>query len=121
MTSSFTADVITLLAIPLGMWWARNFVSTYMKEKARNLATKQGIAKITEQIHRVRSTHIAELQKLKSSLEVAAGDRSAFAEGQRDALISFFENSMLLIEMLNRSLGERPIDKVPLWSGTRSL
>jgi len=111
MSTSLIVDLVILLAIVLA-WLNRNYLGPFAKAKAQNLATKQDISEITERVEDVRSKYLAELEGLKAHLEVTTSKRSAFAENRREALISFFDDSLILIENLNKNHGDIAIDEI---------
>lgn len=112
MSTSLIGDLIILLAIALATWANRNYLAPYTKARAQNLATKQDISEITERVEDVRSKYVAELEGLKAHLEVTTANRSAFAENRREALISFFDDSLILVGKLNENLGDIPSNRM---------
>lgn len=62
----------------------KSFVPTYLNKKAENLATREDIAKITDEIERVRSQYTLVLEELKArhQLRLAAVERRLEAHQQ---------------------------------------
>lgn len=58
--------IINSLVLVLILWI---YLPTYFKEKGKNLATKEDIGHITNEVEKVRTLYLKEIEKLKSALE----------------------------------------------------
>lgn len=65
------------------------FGKSYTKKKAENIATKEDIAGITNEIKLVESKFINETEKLKSSLVLLTNIQTDIASIERNAIIDF--------------------------------
>ena len=54
------------LAVAALLW--RSFVPAYAAEKAKNLASKEDLAHLTSVVEAVKTSHTAEIERLKSTL-----------------------------------------------------
>jgi hypothetical protein len=57
--------VLWLILLGIGILLWRSFLPAYTSEKGKNLATKEDIADITNEIERVRSSYAEQLQELQ--------------------------------------------------------
>lgn len=62
-------NLLTLVAIIIIVLLVRNYLQPYLKEKGKNLATKEDIEIITNKIERIRAEYVAEIEKLKAELK----------------------------------------------------
>ena len=63
-----TLSAVTLIAIITTFTIIRFFPSNYIKEKAKNLATKEDISKITKEIESIKTEHQKQLEIFKSQI-----------------------------------------------------
>ncbi|MEO9891690.1 hypothetical protein [Aurantibacter sp.] len=78
--------IILQVIILIAIYVFRNSVPTFLKEKAKNIATKQDIGKITSEIESVKSEFNKDLEILKSNLSL-----------KKQASFSIQENKRILI------------------------
>lgn len=64
-------NVALLVVVGLGILFTRKYLPAYVAKKAENLATKEDIAGITDAVERVKTTHAAELERLRHELDAA--------------------------------------------------
>lgn len=62
-----------LVAAGVVFFLLRFYLSSYLTEKAKNLATKEDIAAITREVERVRAPYLALVEELKAQTSIAAG------------------------------------------------
>jgi hypothetical protein len=86
------------------------FIMGYSRGKGTNLATKQDIAKITNEIESVKIQYAEEIERLKTVLQISASNKSMVQEKKNEALIQFFEDCMILY---NEKLIKNPFDLPP--------
>lgn len=65
------------------------FVFSYFKEKGKNLATKEDVAKITQEIEAVKQVFINESIKLKADLDLLTNFKFSFVGEEKKALLKF--------------------------------
>lgn len=58
----------TLLGLFIVALLGRNFMPTYVAEKAKNLASKEDLSHLTNMVERIKTLHAVEVERLKSSL-----------------------------------------------------
>ncbi|MDX9664440.1 hypothetical protein QMK50_05585 [Pseudomonas sp. P5_152] len=68
MDISLVADVVWLVSIPIVALLIKFYLPGYIKEKGRNLATKEDIADITDQIEQVKAEYSKQLELYKSEI-----------------------------------------------------
>lgn len=68
MEVSFMADVAWLASIPIIALLIKFYLPGYIKEKGKNLATKEDIAGITDQIEQVRTEYAKQLELYKDGI-----------------------------------------------------
>lgn len=102
------SEILILIAIAGSLLYLRNYIA----EKGKNTATKEDIGEITQKIEKIRSAYATDLERLRSSLQIAVNEQSAFSENKRQALTTFFNTSAeLIIEKLSTNLGDFPSDQ----------
>ena len=90
----------------------RYYLSSYLKQKGENLATKEDVGDIAHKIEAVRVQYASELEHLRTRLHVTASEQSAFMENQRKALLSFFDDCVTLLGVkISESPGDLPFDQ----------
>lgn len=70
---------------------AKSYFPKYVSEKAKNLATKEDIAGITDKIEGVKSSYALSLEKAKSELQVKSALQQAFQSKCLEAVIAVNE------------------------------
>lgn len=115
-------NIIILIVVPLLFYSARSYVT----EKGKNLATKEDVEEITDKIESVKSKYGTEMEKLKSYIQIAVGNESMIQEKTNEALIQFFEDSLLLHDgKLTINIGSFPMDEgetlLEYWDSTGNL
>lgn len=76
--------------------FAKSYFPNYVSEKAKNLATKEDIACITNQIEGVKSSYAHSLEKIKSEYQVKSALKQAFQSKCLEAMIAVND---LLVEI----------------------
>ena len=103
-----------------------SYTKGYFTGKGTNLATKQDIKNITNEIEIVKAQYGTEMEKLKSYIQIGVGNESMIQEKANDALIHFFEDTMLLHDAkMTINLGDFPLDQGEslneYWNSTGNL
>ncbi|QXN25912.1 hypothetical protein KVP08_004785 [Shewanella putrefaciens] len=89
-------NVLVLLGMAALSVIGKNYFSNYVSEKAKNLASKEDIAQITEQIENVKSSYAHSLEKAKSELQVKSALQQAFQSKCLEAVVAIND---LLVEI----------------------
>ncbi|EHR1015810.1 hypothetical protein KS878_004554 [Vibrio parahaemolyticus] len=89
-------NFVVLCAIAIGATIAKSYVPKYLAEKAKNLATKEDIEQITDQVEAIKRQHALELEKAKTDLNVKSALRQSFQSKSLDALAAI---DNLLVEI----------------------
>ncbi len=85
-----------LLGVAVIALIGRSYFSKYVNEKAKNLATKEDIAYITNQIEGVKNSYAHSLEKTKSEYQVKSVLQQAFQSKCLEALVAVND---LLVEI----------------------
>ena len=97
--------------IILGLF-IRSYLPSYLKEKGKNLATKEDIGNITDQAERVRTFYSAQLEGIRSEIEKSRDEKGEYLRKQRASLLRFYDLSIeLFYEKLSVNFGDFPSDK----------
>lgn len=93
---TFPENILNI-AIPLILLGAGYYLKRYLTKKAENIATKEDIGEITDQIETIRKEHQSELEILKATLKLQTSQQESLLEAQRVALLAFFESTVSII------------------------
>jgi hypothetical protein len=61
-------SVATLVAVVVGGLLLRQFLPSYLSEKAKNLASKEDLSQLTHLVESVKALHTSEVERLKANL-----------------------------------------------------
>lgn len=114
-------NIVVVISISIGGLLVRNYLPKYLSEKAKNLATKEDIGQITDQVESIKRQHAVELEKVKTELDVKGALRQSFQSKSLDALTAIDE---LLVEIQLYSwkqLAERSPNEHYVWSNVDAL
>ena len=89
-------NILTLLGVVVVALIGKNYFPKYVSEKAKNLATKEDIKEITDQIESVKSSYAHSLEKAKSEYKVKSALQQTFQTKCLEALIDVND---LLVEI----------------------
>ncbi|PKF60186.1 hypothetical protein CW745_16350 [Psychromonas sp. psych-6C06] len=89
-------NIIALVGLAVLTLLAKSFLPSYVSEKAKNLASKEDIASITEQIEGIKNSHAIEIEKIKAELDIKSALRQSFQAKSLDSLTAIDE---LLVEI----------------------
>jgi hypothetical protein len=89
-------NVLTILAIFIVAMVGKNYLPRYVSEKAKNLATKEDVAEITNKIESVKIEYAKSLEEVKSELHVKSALQQAFQSKGLDAIVAIND---LLVEL----------------------
>jgi len=109
-------NILTLLGIAVVVLIGKNHFPKYVSEKAKNLATKEDIKEITDQIESVKSSYAHSLEKAKSEYQVKSALQQAFQTKCLEALIAVND---LLVEIhlyCWKEIAERSPNEHYVWS-----
>ncbi|EIO3980388.1 hypothetical protein LQK36_004291 [Vibrio vulnificus] len=114
-------NFVVLVALVVFSLLMKTFLPKYLAEKAKNLATKEDIEQITDQVETIKRQHATELEKTKTELDVKSALRQSFQSKSLDALTAIDE---LLVEIHLYSwkqLAERSTNEHYLWGNVDTL
>ncbi len=114
-------NIAVVVSISIGGLFVKNYFSKYLSEKAKNLATKEDIGQITDQVESIKRQHAVELEKIKTELDVKGALRQSFQSKSLDALTAI---DKLLVEIHLYSwkqLAERSSNEHYVWSNVDTL
>ncbi len=84
----------------VGGYLLRGYLSSYVSEKGKNLATKEDISQITAQVEGV-----------KASVQVLAHLKTSYEEQRREWALAFYDSAVeMLYEKIGARLGDFPYD-----------
>lgn len=88
-------EISQLLALVVGFLFLQKYLPSYLSEKAKNLATKEDIAGITDKVEQVRLEYAKRLEqtKLSHQLRLAALDQRLKAHQQAYALLQELQDA----------------------------
>lgn len=90
----------------------RTFLPSYLKEKAKNLATKEDISKITELVEAVKHTFTKETEILKADLNLLTGFHGGLLAEEKNAVIDLNEKYFAWLNiLLDPSMGNIDTNK----------
>ena len=79
---------MTAIAAAAGFGGARLYLSSYLTEKGKNLATKEDIATITNEVETVKTQHAKDLEGYKSGIAEEVSNRLAEKRGEIDQKVN---------------------------------
>ena len=94
----------------------KNYLSKYVSEKAKNLATKEDIEDITNKIESVKSSYSHTLEKAKSEFQIKSSLQQAFQSKCLEAVVAVND---LLVEIhlyCWKEIAERSPNEHYVWS-----
>jgi len=109
-------DVLVLAGMAVLVLIVKNYFPKYFSEKAKNLATKEDIAEITNQVENVKSSYSLALEKAKSEYQIKSALQQAFQAKCLEALVAVND---LLVEIhlyCWKQIAERSPNEHYVWS-----
>jgi len=92
MISGSEAQIIANFGFLLLVYlFFRQYLPKYIKEKAKNLATKEDIGEITEIVEKVKHDNNSQLELIKAELSIFLRAKAAAYDDERNAIIQFVE------------------------------
>jgi hypothetical protein len=76
------------------------FIKSYIKEKGKNLATKQDIGSITEIMEQTKHDFDLKTDKIKQQIQFLNQKKFSFIEEEKDSIINFYEVYYKLLNQL---------------------
>jgi hypothetical protein len=76
---ALSLSIINLIVIGIFTLFGKNYLISYFNEKGKNLASKEDIHEITDKVERIKSQYLADLERVKTSLQ----SESAFLQKRR--------------------------------------
>lgn len=115
------SNALVLLGLIIFSMFIKNYLPSYLSEKAKNLATKEDVGNITEQVESIKRQHAIEIEKIKTELDVKSALRQSFQAKSLDSITKIDE---LLVEIHLYSwkqLARRSPNEHYVWSNVDSL
>lgn len=109
-------NILVLVGLASLSVLVKNYFSKYVTEKAKNLATKEDISEITDQIEDVKSSYAHSLEKSKSELQIKSVLQQAFQSKCLEAVVAIND---LLVEIhlyCWKEMSERSENEHYVWS-----
>lgn len=98
-------DVGIIIAFLIVSLFLRDFLPSYFREKGKNLATQDDIAKITEKIEEVKIQYTTSVEKIKAELQLMISSQAKLQDRSIDSLVEFYENCcVFLFEKLDADI-----------------
>jgi hypothetical protein len=105
-------QAVLLIAFGILAALAKYYFPGYLKKKGENLATREDVEEITDKIERTRVQYLSSIERLKSELTISSEQQSKLKEKEREALLTFFEDCLILInEKLTFNFGDMTYDE----------
>lgn len=89
-------NVLTLAGVVVITLIGKNYFANYVSEKAKNLATKEDITDITNQIENVKSDYALSLERAKTEFQIKSALHQAYQSKCLEALVAVND---LLVEI----------------------
>lgn len=88
------------------------YLPAYFSKKGENLATKEDIGEITEQVERIKTLYSAQMESFRASIAQARLAREEYLHEQKSCLLQFYDLAIeLMYEKLAVSFGDLPMDQ----------
>lgn len=99
--NGFIETILILLAGLIGA-----FVGIYIREKGKNLATKEDIGLITRNIEEVKSVYTRDNEKLRAELQMIVNVQNSLHSDIKKAIVDFWDTCFLLVTLCDPSREE---------------
>ena len=109
-------NILVLLGMASLSVIGKKYFSNYVSEKAKNLATKEDISGITDQIENIKSGYAHSLEKAKSELQIKSALQQTFQGKCLEAVVAIND---LLVEIhlyCWKEMAERSPNEHYVWS-----
>lgn len=98
--------ILSIIAIVGVFYFFKFYFPSYFQEKGKNLAQKEDIAAITDEVEKVRAEYALQVEKVKSDLSKTIYVHKLQFEAEFQALKSIWEK---LLALRNNTLALRPM------------
>ncbi len=105
MSASLILQVLVLSGLGALAWLIRHYLAPYSAEKGKNLATKQDIAEITDQIEGVKGEYARELEGVRAAINSKLGIHQFRYQREYDMLLQLSEK---VVELRDSTTMLRP-------------
>ena len=93
-------QILIILGMIAGWNLLKEFLPGYIREKGKNLATKEDIGEITRGVESVKNDFSTNLERLKADLKANIQQQLGLFGKRNDALTQFFENAASVLVFL---------------------
>jgi hypothetical protein len=87
-------------------------VVTFYKEKAKNIATKEDIGKITDSVESIKSNYATEQEKLKAKLNLIVTAQNSLHGDTKRAIYDFWEGAVQVVTLCDTTRNEIDEERV---------
>lgn len=102
-----TETLLTVQIALMTILLLKEYLTSFIKEKGKNLATKQDIKEITNRIEDAKIFYSTKLETVKASLQINTFEQNKIVENSLCALLDFYDVSIsLLHDNLSRNFGD---------------
>jgi hypothetical protein len=99
-------NILTIVTIGIVGYFIKNYFPSYFKEKAKNLATKEDLKEITNQVESIKHLYSSDLEALKAQLGSQLFVHQTRYQNEFEILKKLSEK---LVKLRNAALGLRPV------------
>lgn len=102
-----TDNLLIVQIILIAILLLKEYLTSFAKEKGKNLATKQDIQEITNKIEEAKIFYNTKLETVKASLQINTYEQNIIIQKSLDTLLDFYDISLTLIkDNLSRNFGD---------------
>jgi hypothetical protein len=114
-------EILQVVIIVIIGLFIRSYLPGYFKKKGENLATKEDIGEITEQVERIKTLYSAQMESTRSSIAQARLEKEEYLREQKSCLLRFYDLAIeLMYEKLAVNFGDLPMDQGKSLAGFRN-
>ena len=90
---SIGSSILSIITIAILGWFSKSYFPNYLKEKAKNTATKEDLEEITQIVENIKKSHNIEIEELKANLN----NQDKMLEKRRDIYENIVESLRIFI------------------------
>ncbi len=95
--TNFIFNILILIGIILLLYF-KFFIPSYLKEKGKNLATKEDIKEITKLVEDIKHSNNSSIEKLKTEMSIISKNYFVKIDSERESIIDFLSKLSSYIE-----------------------
>ncbi|MEW6239262.1 MAG: hypothetical protein AB1564_00440 [Chloroflexota bacterium] len=89
-------EILIYVIVFIAGLFLRSFLPSYFTEKGKNLATKEDIGHITEEVEKIRMQYDVQMETIRSAIAEVRTEKSEYLHEQRACLLKFCDLSIEL-------------------------